>query len=644
LALINFKSIGKEYAGTWVLNNVSFEINAGQKIGLIGANGAGKTTLLKLLTSLEKPNEGHIESASKLRIGYVPQYVEFDLDETVLDCLLNEHRILEQSLRKHEDALATATDSQTEKAMDRYQEMRDQYDREGGDLFESKAIAMVEALGLADKTAQPVSLLSGGEKNVLALTKALLKDPNLLILDEPGNHLDYIGLAWLDDFLKRFSGAILIVSHNRYLLDQVVDTVYELEHGKLASYPGNYTQYKHIKQERLEAQIHAYKAYEEKLASMTALVQSIRDIAQGRASDKMWGKRLNSRQTQLDRLVAEAPPKPITHSRKVNIRFQTDVSQATVALQVINYSKAFDDNVLLKDANWEIGGSQRWALIGANGTGKTTLLKDILSLGDWAHPVIRVGPSMQIGYCSQNQEMLNPDRTVYDEIMHVPDVQKEECLALLASFLFTDEDILKKVKNLSGGEKNRLQLARLMLLKPNFLILDEPTNHLDIHTCEAIENALSNFKGTILAVSHDRYFLDKIADHVAEIKDKQLQPFIGNYTQFWKSRTEETANITGRIASRGIVRKEESDKKDKKGGKAWLDRKAEVAQERKTKKLIEQLEKKISAAESEKETMEAKVADAFSSGNHELGTTLSQQLETISSTLEDLYAQWMAYS
>ena len=644
MALIKFKSIGKEYSGTWVLNNVSFEINAGQKIGLIGANGAGKTTLLKLLTSLEKPNEGHIESTSKLRIGYVPQYVEFDVDETVLECLLNDHRKLEKILREHEAALVDATDAQTEKAMDRYQEMRDQYDREGGDLFEAKAIAMVEALGLADKTDQQVSVLSGGEKNVLALTQALLKDPNLLILDEPGNHLDYIGLAWLDDFLKRFSGAILIVSHNRYLLDQVVDTVYELEHGKLASYPGNYTQYKHIKQERLEAQIHAYKAYENKLQSTTALVQKIRDIAQGRASDKMWGKRLRSRQTQLDRLIAEAPPKPITHSRNVNIRFQTEVSQATVALQVINYSKAFGDNELLRDANWEIGGSQRWALIGANGTGKTTLLKDILSFGDWSHPVIRVGPSMQIGYCSQNQEVLHPERTVYEEIMHVPDVQKEACLALLASFLFTDEDILKKVKNLSGGEKNRLQLARLMLLKPNFLILDEPTNHLDIHTCEAVENALINFKGTILAVSHDRYFLDKIVDHVAEIKDKQLQPFIGNYTQFWQARSEETTNITGRIASRGIVRKEESEKKDKKGGKAWLDRKTAVAQERKTKKLIEQLEKKISVAEAEKETMTGKVADAFSGGDHALGTTLSQELETISSTLEELYAQWMAYS
>ena len=641
MALVTFRNIRKEYAGRFVLDNVSFEVGTGQKIGLIGANGSGKTTLLRILNGLEKPTEGNVEIAGDVRIGYVPQYVTFPEGQTVRESLLCEHQALTERLREKEHAVAQAGAGDLHQVLHEYQLIRDAYDRGGGDHFEQRALAMLDALGLGQRAGHKISFLSGGEQNVLAMTQALLAEPNLLILDEPGNHLDYMGLAWLEEFLGRFRGAILIVSHNRYLLDRVVSHIYELENGKIATYPGNYTAYREIRKQRLKTQQAQYKAYQQRLAHLESVVRKFADIAQGHASDNTWGKRLRARRSQLEREREKAVEKPAGEQSQVKIRLQAESTRADIALQINDYSKAFGELKLLENVNWQMGGGQRWALLGPNGCGKTSFLKDIVSQGRWEHPQIRVGPSFTIGYCAQQQEILHSDHTVFEELNSIKNVHEQQIFDILARFLFTDDEVNKKISCLSGGERNRLQLARFMLTQPNFLILDEPTNHLDIPTREAVEEALKDFPGTILVVSHDRYFLDSVVDHIAEIKDKTLHFYSGNFTNFWQARQKELEQTSGRITSRAKDRQTEEEEKSKAGGKAWLERKAQIAVQRKARKEVEQIEQRIQQAEKDKEVLEQQIAQAFTDGELQKGNDLSRRLQRIIADLESLYEAWM---
>ncbi|MBN1764657.1 MAG: ABC-F family ATP-binding cassette domain-containing protein [Sedimentisphaerales bacterium] len=644
MAIVVFKNISKEYAGRYVLDGIFFEINAGRKMGLIGPNGSGKTTILRILSGLEEPTDGSISIAGDVRIGYVPQYVEIEEDRTVWDYVLKEHARVQEDLRHKEERLARAEADGMDAALSEYQKARDRFDRMGGDHFVQRARALLESLGLSGRTDNKVSQLSGGEKNVLSMTHALLADPNLLILDEPGNHLDYMGLAWLDEFLRQFRGAVLIVSHNRYLLDRVVDGILELDEGKLNIYSGNYSQSRVIRMERLKSQQAQYVAYQKRLDHLEALVRKFGDIAQGHASDNTWGRRLRARRSQLERERAKAVDKPVFEKASINPDFQTDPTRADIAMQIRDYSKAYDKLKLFEHIDWDIAGGTAWALIGPNGCGKTTLLRDIVREGHWEHPVIRIGPSFTIGYCAQEQEVLAGDNTVFEELMSIKDTVKEQVLGILARFLFRDEEVYKKISNLSGGERNRLQLARLMLLKPNFLILDEPTNHLDIPTREAVEEALSEFEGTILVVSHDRYFLDKVVDHVAEVRDRRLKLSSGNFSQFWQSRKEggiEPQSVTGRITHRARSRVQTKEDKSKPGGGSWRERKAEAAARRKEQRRIEKIERQIAETEQEKQMLEEQVAEAFTRGDNEQGQMLSQDLRQVIAQLEELYQVWL---
>ncbi len=643
MAQVVFNSITKHYQGRDVLNNVSFELNANQKVGLIGANGCGKTTLLKILTGQIKPDSGKVFTAQNVRIGYVAQHTEYDDDHTVMEHLLDDYHQLQDQLRAIELEVSHDPHDDSEKSarlLRKYQAIRDDWDKINGDHFKARAEAMLEGIGLANRREHPVRLLSGGEQNVLGMASALLAEPNLLILDEPGNHLDFLGLAWLDDFLQRFRGSLLIVSHNRYLLDRVVDHILELEQGQTSFWPGNYTQYRQLKQEKLEAQQSQYEAQRQRVAHLESLVQKFADIAQGHASDQSWGKRLKSRRTQLERERSRLIDAPQSAPASVSINLQAEKTRADIALQVNNYSKSFGNLDLLKNISFEIAGSERWALVGPNGCGKTSFLRDIVQSGRWEGSTIRIGPSLSMSYCSQQQEVLTGDNTVYEELFSIPDVSHEKVLGILARFLFKDEDINKKIANLSGGERNRLQLARLMLLRPNFLILDEPTNHLDIATCEAVEEALSEFEGTVLVVSHDRYFLDKVVDHVAEIKDKTLVCFDGNYSDYWSKRNLDKQISQARIATRGqdVGRTEKSEKSD--GGQEWKQKKAEAAARRKAFKTVEILEQQIAELEDKARQIEHNIADAYLKGDNDKGNTLSTELVEIKDRIEALMIQW----
>ncbi len=624
MQVASLHNITTHYGGQNVLRGVSFGINAGEKLGLIGANGSGKTTILRILMGQEEPVGGTVVLASGTRVGYVPQYVEGDDDELVIDWLLAEHLALAEELRLREEKLAAATGDEVEAAMRAYQEARDGYDRIDADLWPERALKILGSLGLQGKERQKIGSLSGGEKNVLSLARALLDEPDFLVLDEPGNHLDFMGLAWLEEFLIKFKGAVLIVSHNRHTLDRVVEGILTLEDGRVTRYEGGYSAYRATRLRDLLAQQADYGANQKRLAQVEALVKRLELTARARPSTAA-GKRLRARRSQLAREKAQAVDKPTMGVSAIAADFGGERTQANIVLQLRGYSKAFGELSLFENVDFDITSGERVAIVGPNGSGKTTLLRDIVTNGEWENEVIRIGPSIRTGYAAQEQEVLKGDRTIIEELMESPPPSSETAaFALLRKFLFNRDDLRKQVSNLSGGERNRLQLARLTKLKPNFLILDEPTNHLDIPAREAVEDALSEYEGSILVVSHDRYFLDKIVNRVVELQDRRLVSFDGNFSEFWQARNEPLPRETGRVATRGADRR-----------RARADRAEQRAD-------VATLERRISEAEEQKLDLEQRAVEAFERRDSREGRRLSRQLERLRGMLENLYRQWTA--
>ena len=505
MLVASFHNVSAHFGSQIVLERISLQIDESEKLGLIGRNGSGKTTLLNILTGNVEPTSGSVVVPDSTTVGYVPQYIDARDDVTVQDYLLEDYNRVSNELRRAEEALESANEADTARALDVYQQALDAYDRMDGERFVDEARSILASMGLEGKHAQQIGSLSGGEQNVLSLTRALLTKPDLLLLDEPGNHLDFLGMAWLEDFLLRFRGAVLVVSHNRYLLDRVAGGILELENGRVTRYEGNYSAYRAQRLRGLLSQQSDYVANQKRLARLEELVHRFEQIARAN-SDPAWGRRLRARRSQLEREKRQAVEKPEFDTSAIRTRFDSAPTRANIAVRVRSYSRGYGEALLFEDAEMEINGGETVALVGANGTGKSTLLKDIVENGDWDSEHIRVGPSMKIGYSAQQQETLDDDQMVVQQVREAAPMSNEAAFALLSALLFDHEDMSKLVGDLSGGERNRLQIARLMATKPNLLILDEPTNHMDIQSQEAVEEALEEFKGTLLVVSHDRYF------------------------------------------------------------------------------------------------------------------------------------------
>ncbi|MCH8222301.1 MAG: ABC-F family ATP-binding cassette domain-containing protein, partial [Chloroflexi bacterium] len=404
MQVASLQNITTRYGGQSVLSGVSFGINAGEKLGLIGANGSGKTTILRILMRQEKPVGGTVALAPGIRVGYVPQYVEGEDNELVMDWLLAEHIALGEELRLSEERLAAAVGGEVEAAMQTYQAARDGYDRAEADLWPERALKILDSLGLQGKENQKIGSLSGGEKNVLSLARALLDEPDFLVLDEPGNHLDFIGLAWLEEFLIKFKGAVLIVSHNRHTLDRVVGGILALEDGRVTRYKGGYTAYRATRLRELLAQQADYGANQKRLAQLEALVKRLELTARARPS-MAAGKRLRARRSQLGREKSQAVEKPTMGVSAIAADFGGERTQANIVLQVRGYSKAFGELSLFENVDFDITSGERVAIVGPNGSGKTTLLRDVVTNGEWENEVIRIGPSIRTGYAAQEQEV-----------------------------------------------------------------------------------------------------------------------------------------------------------------------------------------------------------------------------------------------
>ena len=530
MSTIRISQLAKNYGAASVFTDVSFLLRRGDRVGLIGANGAGKSTLLKCILGLEQPDGGRVSIPAGATLGYVEQDAAFG-SGTLLDLLRSawEDVIrLQGELLALEQEVAAANDGNRQQLlMDRYGQAREQFELRGGYSYENIIRRVAAGLGFADEDLnRPLSAFSGGQKTRISLAKALARQPDFLFLDEPTNHLDITMVEWLEDYLATYHGGLFIISHDRYFLDRVATGIFELENHRLTAYGGNYSRYLSQKAERVASQQAAYEKQQEHIARTEAYINRFR------AGIK--SKQARGRQSQLSRL--ERLEAPVRHET-LDFAFAAAGECAERVAELRSVTAAYGDKTVFAHLSLLIRRGEGVALVGPNGAGKTTLLK--LLTGDLlpGSGQISLGNRVRAGYFSQEHENLNPDGRVLDEVMEEFGLGEERARNLLGSFLFSGDDVFQSVGTLSGGEKARLALLKLMMTGANFLVLDEPTNHLDIPAKEAVEEAILAFPGTFLAVSHDRYFLDKVADRVVELADGRLTDYHGNYS-YYRSRKQ----------------------------------------------------------------------------------------------------------
>ena len=626
MPILECVDLSKDWAGTPVLERVNLALEAGEKVAIVGRNGCGKTSLLRILAGLDEDHTGSVRRQKGFRACLVPQRYEPPAGLTCLEILCEPARRAAERLREAEEALARPDAGET--LLEAYAEARAFFEALGGERAGESARRLLARAGLDAVADAQASTLSGGEKNILALVAALAEAPDLLLLDEPGNHLDFAGLAWLEDFIRTERRAVLMVSHNRFLLDRCAQRILELEDHRLTAYAGGYSAYRLEKLGRAAAQGREWQADRKRIERLEALVKRFAEIARARP-DPAWGKRLRARRTQLEREKKQATERPELDRGRMQVAFGASGSKADLALVVRDYRKAFGERVLFDGAELDLFVGERAALVGANGSGKTTFLRDLVAAeGRWddGGPV-RVGPSMVIGYCAQEQEVFVSGRTVGQEFSALG-AREEAIHRLLKRFLFERSAIDARIETLSGGERNRLQIARAVFLGANFLVLDEPTNHLDIEGREALEEGLADFEGTILTVSHDRWFLEKVAERILLLENGRFTPYEGTFSEYWRDVGSRHARTSGRIEerSRAVDRNRKSRPEPVRKPAREKDRQA--------------LEERIAQEERRKEELERVSLEANARRDFAKAGRAVQEAAALGRLLEKLYAEW----
>ena len=544
--LFRLADISKSYGAQEILRSLSFQINPGEHVGLVGRNGAGKTTLLRMISGTESPDKGTVERMRGFRYGVLAQHVEFSDAPTVMDAALEvfaELLALEVKMRDLEHDMTEFTGDELDRVMHEYSDVQHAYEHGGGFTFHARAEAVLQGLGFTKEAfSKPASALSGGEKNRLGLARMLLLEPDILLLDEPTNHLDVQAVEWLEDFLSEYKSAYIIISHDRFFLDHTVNRVLDLENKQIVSYIGNYSKYLELREERRELQQRAYEQQQDKIAKTEDFIR--RNLAGQKT------KQAKSRRTQLAR-VERLESVTTQDTAKFNLKPVTRTGDLVLILDEV--AVGFPTKTLAKDITLTLRRSERLGIIGANGTGKTTLLRTILGEMQPLAGESRWGAGVNVGYYDQRLLMIDERNTVLDELRTITasTVTDGELRGFLGRFLFSGDDVFKPVSVLSGGEKGRLALAKLIYSRVNVLVLDEPTNHLDIASCEALEEALNEYDGTIITVSHDRYFLDRIATKILFFSPDGVEPFDGSYSEFYDDhhRTNQQAAEAARAAA-----------------------------------------------------------------------------------------------
>lgn len=643
--LLQISNISKSFDGTDILSDCSFHIEENEKCALVGSNGTGKSTMLKIIAGRIAPDSGSISLKNGADIGYLAQQDAVDTGNTIIGELTLVKQSLideEAAIRQLEKDMKDATGSELEEMMDKYSRLTHHFEMNDGFSVRSEINGMIRGLGFAEEdNERSISTLSGGQKTRVALAKLLLKKPSLIMLDEPTNHLDLRSIEWLEGFLQSYKGAVLIVAHDRYFLDRIVTKVFEIENGKLSVFTGDYSTYAARKKELRDTQMKAYLNQQAEIAHQEQVIDKLKSFNREKSI-----KRAESREKMLDKI--ERLDKPADTDDAMKLKITPSIISGRDVLSVSELSKGYDGMKLFEGVSFDIRRGERVAVIGDNGTGKTTLLKIITGNLEADNGSFSLGVNVKPGYYDQEHQVLHPDKTLFREISDdFPAMDNTKIRNTLAAFLFYGDDVFKQVSALSGGERGRLSLAKLMLGNANFLILDEPTNHLDITSKEILENALNEYEGTVLYVSHDRYFINRTATRILALEGGTFTGYPGNYDYYLEKRgvigsydrpggsASSSADTGAGASAASSAGSGVSESK-----LSWQEQKAQEAEKRKRQNRIKKAEEEISRIEERIDEINNEMADPAISTDVEKLTALSKEADELGTTLERLYEEW----
>ncbi len=631
--ILSCYNISKSFIEVPVLQNVSFHIEDNEKAAIVGINGAGKTTLLRIIVGELSPDDGQVILSKGKTMGYLPQNAGIDSSLSIYDELLSVKKELielEKNIRTLEQDMKHITGMELEQMMKQYVDMTHRFEINDGYAYQSEVTGVLKGLGFTEEDfTRPISTLSGGQRTRVALGKLLLLKPDLIILDEPTNHLDMNSITWLETYLLNYKGAVLIVSHDRFFLDKIARKIIEIDQTKATSFSGNYSDYA-VKKEQLRiAAWNAYVNQQREIKHQEEVIEKLRSFNREKSI-----KRAESREKMLEKI--EVIDKPTEIRTDMRLTLTPRRQSGNDVMEVTGLAKSFENLELFHNLSFQIKKGEHVAIIGDNGTGKSTILKIINDIIPASAGTIRLGTNVEIGYYDQDHHVLHNEKTLFEEVSdEYPDMTNTEIRNVLAAFLFTGDDVFKRISELSGGEKGRVSLAKLMLGNANFLILDEPTNHLDIQSKEILETALNNYEGTVLYVSHDRYFINKTATRILDLTNQQLLNYIGNYDYYLeKKEAVETALLqvkTEKPLEKTIVSETKAD---------WKSQKEEQAKLRKRENDLKKCEDEIAVLETKQKELEDKMSLPEIATNSVKLQEVAAEQSKISSRLEELYELW----
>ena len=625
-------NISKSFGIDEIIKNASFNIEEREKAAIVGINGAGKTTLLRIIMGEYQADSGEVIIAKDRTIGYLAQHQKLSGDNTIYDELLSVKKDiieLEQKIRRLELEMHSKEGVELEAVMEAYSKSTHQFELQNGYAYKSKVVGVHKGLGFDESDFEKkMNTLSGGQKTRVALGRLLLSKPDIIMLDEPTNHLDMNSIAWLENYLVNYDGSVIIVAHDRYFLDKVVTKVIEVERGIVSVFSGNYSDYAAKKKQLMDAKLKEYYNQQRDIKHQEEVIAKLKSFNREKSI-----KRAESREKLLDKI--EVIDKPITEQETMHFKLEPAKESGNDVLSVEGLSKAFGGNRLFDNVSFEIKKGEKVALIGNNGTGKTTILKIINHIIDADAGKVKLGANVEIGYYDQEHNVLHMDKTAFDEIGDAyPDMTNTQIRNMLACFLFTGDDVFKKISDLSGGERGRVSLAKLMLSNANFLILDEPTNHLDIMSKEILESALNRYTGTVLYVSHDRYFINKTASRIMELSANTVTNYIGNYDYYLEKRDILAPKEVKQVSSE----KNTAVKDD------WKAQKEEQAKLRKRQNDIAKIEKSIEQLEKDNSELDEQLALPEVYSDVKQLMKLNEKKQEIEKKLEKLYEDWETLS
>ena len=635
--ILSCQNIKKSFGTVSILEEVSFHIEEREKAALVGPNGAGKSTLLKIITGELAPDEGLVVLSKGTQLGYLAQHQELDTGATIYEEVRKVKQYLlewEERIRSMEEEMRGLTGSSLESLMESYTRLTHAYEQENGYAYESELTGVLKGLGFTEEDfARPVNTLSGGQKTRVALGKLLLQKPDILLLDEPTNHLDMESIAWLETYLLNYPGAVLIVSHDRYFLDRVVTKIVEIDLGVVRSFQGNYSAYSQKKAQLREAQYKAWLNQQQEIRHQEEVIAKLRSFNREKSI-----KRAESREKLLNKM--EVLEKPTEENTEMRIQLHPRIISGNDVLTVEDLSKSFPGLTLFEDFSTVIHRGERVAVIGNNGTGKTTLLKILNGLIPADSGRFSLGSKVHVGYYDQEHHVLHMEKTIFQEISDdYPTLTNTEIRNLLAAFLFTGDEVFQPISTLSGGERGRVSLAKLMLSEANFLILDEPTNHLDMVSKEILEQALRNYTGTVLYVSHDRYFINQTATRILDLTNQRFVNYIGNYDYYLEKREELTQIYAPKTEEAPVQASAASDTK-----LSWQQQKEAQARQRKLENDLKKTEEAIARLEARDKEIDALMEQEEVFTDVARCTELSKEKASLAQELEELYGQWEVLS